>query len=143
MEQHGQQRGDHGYGYDSRFLRVIAVIDDAVRDAEGGRLHLVENRLKHLLVNIIEHARAEYDAMRGTNYPDTAEHEEDHVRICKAIAGLCRRWSGTTDTLHDLYDLRSIVFRHIGTHDHALGEHLMGMVSSSVVRCTLVPQTGP
>ncbi|TGU70249.1 hypothetical protein E4633_18805 [Geomonas terrae] len=138
MEQQLQLRDELGYGYDSRYANILEVMDDVIFNAEHGCVKRAEKGLQHLLNNTMDHARAENGAMLATYYPERTRHELDHVVICKTIAALCWRWSRSHHRLNDLYELREVVFHHIGTHDEAFELFLMGMMSTPAVNCSTV-----
>lgn len=125
MVRESQTRGDLGYGYDSRYVKVVAVLDEVLKNAENGHAPRVEAGLQHLLRNSLEQVRAENSTMQAICFPDRAEHEIDHFRICTTIAGLCCRWSRSRNSLNDLHELRDLVSRHISRYDRPFEHYLL------------------
>lgn len=123
---------------DSRYLNVISVLDEIIRNvelsqfdaepswyfAELSRTDRVVRDLQHLLGNALKQASEESRHMRGIYYPETADHEADHFRICKTIAGLCYRWARSRADLQDLYELHDLILQHIQNYDDPFESHL-------------------
>src|SRR5512136_675676 len=95
--------------HDSRHVKVVSVLEEIIRCAERSPTDGVERGLQRLLNNSLEQAHEENSHMQAICYPESAEHELDHFRICTTIAGLCCRWSRSRDSLNDLQELRALV----------------------------------
>ncbi|MBJ6799569.1 hypothetical protein [Geomonas propionica] len=92
-EQEWQPCQDLECGHDSRYVKVVAVLDRLLADAGHGQMQKVGKGLQHLLANTLDLAELENRAMREIGYPEWVEHEHDHHLLCTTIASLCWRWS--------------------------------------------------
>lgn len=123
---------------DSRYLNVISVLDEIIRNVELSRFDAepswyfdelsrndrVVRDLQHLLGNTLKQVSEENRHMRGICYPEGADHEADHFMICKTIAGLCSRWARSRADLMDLYELHDLILQHIQSHDGRFERYL-------------------
>ncbi|WP_224984732.1 hemerythrin domain-containing protein [Geomonas agri] len=130
-EQDWPQRQDLECGHDSRYVKVVAVLDRLLTDTDHGQMQKVGKGLQHLLANTLDLAESENRAMREIGYPEWVEHEQDHHLLCTTIASLCWRWSRSRHSLDALRELRDLVLRHLSTHDHSFEQYLRGNGTAS------------
>lgn len=96
--------------YDSRYVRVLFVMDEIVEAAECADFDNIGILLERLLSNSLELTQAENNLMKMINYPDYADHQLHHANICTSIADVCFKWS------HALNSMELVHVPHIELH---------------------------
>jgi hypothetical protein len=115
----------HMDGSDSRYIKLISVVDGIIREVELGRLEMVEQELQGLLKNSIELMEAENYYMSGLCYDGYLAHSYDHLRLCRKIGTLCFKWHRCLCSVDELLNLRSGLHVHFSRYDLALEHYLV------------------
>lgn len=110
---------------DSRYSRMISVLDEIIMTACIGSGDVTEKKLEELLCNSLAQTQAENTHMLTISYPAYVKHKLDHNRICTAIANICFKPSSSLCTIRDLHTLRELLHGHINEHDQVFERYLL------------------
>lgn len=110
---------------DSRYIKLISVVDRIICEVKLGRLEMVEQELQDLLKNSIELMEAENHYMSGMYYQEYLAHSYDHLRLCRKIGVLCFKWQRCLCSVDELLNLRSGLRAHFSRYDRALEHYLV------------------
>jgi len=110
---------------DSRYIKLISVVDRIIREVKLGRLETVDQELQGLLWNSIELMEAENRYMSEMYYQGYLSHSYDHLRLCRKIGVLSFKWRRSLCSVDELLNLRSGLHAHFSRYDRALEHYLV------------------
>lgn len=109
---------------DSRFNRLISVIDKVIESSDFGLCEELSNELHDLKKATLDLTHVENFHMKTIRFPAYIGHKLDHYKICSAIAGICVKSSRGSCTMEDLQTFREMLYYHITAYDYQF-EHFL------------------
>jgi hypothetical protein len=106
----------HYKGIDSRYHRIVQVIDNLRKQMQEGRQPRLRETLALLLLKMVAHFQDEEAQLNVLNLPNRMQHCEHHQMICSIAAGIVHG-NSVKCHLNALNHLRSTWLEHMQAFD--------------------------
>ncbi|AJY70237.1 hypothetical protein RW64_11915 [Geobacter sulfurreducens] len=111
--------------YDSRYRNLIAQLDILVSKLADEQESEATSKLRHLLIDLDNHFRAESEFMDAVGYPAASQHRFHHLFIYSNTNDLYRRMGAKGRVaIDDFFYIRLLLLKHIMVQDRRFEEFL-------------------
>ncbi|WP_136513157.1 hypothetical protein [Geomonas edaphica] len=105
-------------GTDSRFHRIVNVIDDVACHVVEGRQHNWRESIALLLLQMVAHVQDEEDHLKVLGLPNYQQHCEHHRFICRLAARIVHGHGyGENVPARELHFLKAQWLEHVRKFD--------------------------